>query len=525
MSDATNDEPDGRDALPAGPAAPAPAAPVPPAPDPVTLAQPAVEEIDVGRRRFFRQFAAEVIHSAATAAGAAGALQRAASDAAGAILNPENAFGTIPNGSSANPMLGASPGLLNPTPALTNPAPGESRGFRTAFRMDGNRILFIDQRKLPGELVEVACSDGGEVATAIREMVVRGAPALGQAAAYGLALTAEQSRSLPQADRRARLRGAATALRQSRPTAVNINWAVDRMMARIDRLGDLAENGDVVAGVLRVEADAICAEATRDHGALADFGLALLPQTPGRELRLLTHCNTGPLACGQFGTALGIVQAAWAANRRLEIFVDETRPYLQGARLTAWELVQAGVPYTLIADGAAGSLLASGQIDAVLVGGDRIAANGDTANKVGTYPLSVLAARHGVPFYVCAPLSSVDLATADGTTIPIEMRSEDEVFSFGGVRIAPRFGKAWNPAFDVTPAQLISAIITEEGALRAPFGPALAAAVAAKAEHDAAARLAQTAGRPVAPTVEAAAEAPAEVNPKAPAEAPAQVAS
>ncbi len=498
MSNATNDRPDGGESLPAGSGAPAPApeSPAPIAPDAAGAPAPgaAGEEIDVGRRRFFRQFAAEVIHSAATAAGAAGALQRAASDAAGAILNPENAFANNPSGSPANPMLSASPGLFSTTPALVNPAPGESRGFRTAFRMEANRILFIDQRKLPGELVEVACSDGGEVATAIREMVVRGAPALGQAAAYGLALTAEQSRSLPQADRLARLRGAATALRQSRPTAINIGWALDRMMGRIERLGDLADNGDVVAGVLRVEADAICAEATRDHGALADFGLAMLPPTPGRELRLLTHCNTGPLACGQFGTALGIVQAAWAANRRLEVFVDETRPYLQGARLTAWELVQAGVPYTLIADGAAGSLLARGQVDAVLVGADRIAANGDTANKIGTYPLSVLAARHGVPFYVCAPLSSVDLATADGTTIPIEMRSDDEIFSFGGVRTAPRFGKAWNPAFDVTPAQLISAIITEEGALRAPFGPALAAAVAAKAEHDAAARLAQTSG-------------------------------
>jgi len=489
VTNAPNDPPNGQEPLPAGEALPgAPAAATEP-----------VDEVDVGRRKFFRQFAAEVIHSATTAAGAAGALQRAASEAAGAILSPDNAFGSGAAGSSGaggapsiNPMFGLSPNLLAPTPPPANPAPGEARGFRTAFRMEARRILFIDQRKLPGELVEYACSDGGEVAIAIREMVVRGAPALGQAAAYGLALTAEQSRSLSLPDRKARLRGAETALRQSRPTAVNINWALDRMLARIDRLGDLADNGDVVAGVLRVEADAICAEATRDHGALADFGLSLLPPTPGRELRLLTHCNTGPLACGQFGTALGIVQAAWAANRRLEIFVDETRPYLQGARLTAWELVQAGVPYTLLADGAAGSLLATGQIDAILVGADRIAANGDTANKVGTYPLSVMAARHGVPLYVCAPLSSVDLATADGSLIPIEMRPEEEVFNAGGVRVAPRFGKAWNPAFDVTPAALISAIVTEEGVLRPPFGPAIAAAVAAKAEHDAADRLAQT---------------------------------
>ena len=475
MSDASNDEPAASVVPGASPAAPGPGVPA--------------DEVDLGRRRFFRQFAAEVIHSAATAAGAAGALQRAAADAAGVLLNPEAALGPAAPAPNVNPMAPVPPVA---TPALTNPAPGESRGFRTAFRLDHDRILFIDQRKLPGELVEYSCADGPEVAVAIREMVVRGAPALGQAAAYGLALTAQHSRDRANAERRARIRGAATELRESRPTAVNIGWALDRMLARIERLGDLADNGDVVAGVLRVEADAICAEATRDHGALAEHGLALLP-TPDRELRLLTHCNTGPLACGQFGTALGIVQAAWAANRRLEVFVDETRPYLQGARLTAWELVQAGVPYTLLADGAAGSLLASGRIDAVLVGADRVAANGDTANNIGTYPLAVLAARHGVPLYVCAPLSSVDLATPDGAAIPIEMRSEDEVFHAAGVRIAPRFGKAWNPAFDVTPAELITAIVTEEGALRTPFGPALQAAFAAKAERDANSQLARSA--------------------------------
>ncbi len=508
MSDPTNGDSSDREGLPASPSAAAP--------DPGA-------EVDLGRRRFFRQFAVEVIHTAATAAGAAGALQRAASDAAGVLLNPEAALGLNQPVAPVNPMITATAALADgavvTAPALANPAPGESRGFRTAFRMEADRILFIDQRKLPGQLLEYPCSDGGQVAVAIREMVVRGAPALGQAAAYGLALTAEQSRSQPPSERRALLRGAATALRQSRPTAVNIAWAVDRMLARVERLGDLGDDGEVVANVLRAEADAICAEATRDHAALAEYGLAILPATPDRELRLLTHCNTGPLACGQFGTALGVVQAAWSANRRLEIFVDETRPYLQGARLTAWELVQAGVPYTLIADGAAGSLLASGRVDAVLVGADRIAANGDTANKIGTYPLAVLAARHGVPFYVCAPLSSVDVATADGSAIPIELRSEDELFHVGQTRIAPRFGKAWNPAFDMTPAELISAIVTEEGVLRAPFGPALATAVAAKSEHEAAAHLAQYADRDGAPAADAPGPLPGDaVGPPAAAE-------
>jgi methylthioribose-1-phosphate isomerase len=508
VSGATNDDSSGREGVPASPSAAPPSTTDPSAPTPGGPAAPTVPtsgpEVDLGRRRFFRQFAAEVIHSAAQAAGAAGALQRAAADAAGVLLNPESVLGINQPDPLVNPMVAATPNLPALVPLQANPATSESHGFRTAFRMADDRILFVDQRKLPGELVEYPCADGGEVAIAIKQMVVRGAPALGQAAAYGLALTAEHSRGQVQSERRALLRGAATALRQSRPTAVNIAWAIDRMLARVERLGDLAEDGEVVANVLRTEADAICAEATRDHGALAEHGLALLPATPGRELRLLTHCNTGPLACGQFGTALGVVQAAWSANRRLEIFVDETRPYLQGARLTAWELVQAGVPYTLIADGAAGSLLASGRVDAVLVGADRIAANGDTANKVGTYPLAVLATRHGVPFYVCAPLSSVDLATAEGSTIPIEMRSEDEIFNVGQTRIAPRFGKAWNPAFDVTPAELITAIVTEEGALRAPFGPALAGAVAARAEHDAAARLAQHPDHGAAPAAVAA---------------------
>jgi len=221
----------------------------------------------------------------------------------------------------------------------------------------------------------------------------------------------------------------------------------------------------------------IVAEATADHGRMAEAGLALLPQPEGRPLEVLTHCNTGPLASGQYGTALGIVQAAHHAERPLHVWVDETRPYLQGARLTAWELRQAGVDHTLIPDGAAGSLMAAGRVDVVLVGADRIAANGDIANKVGTYPLAVLAARHGVPFYVVAPISSVDLATPDGAAIPIEERSADEVTTVRGTRIAPLGTLVHNPAFDVTPAELIGAIVTEEGVLRPPYADSLRSAV------------------------------------------------
>jgi len=250
------------------------------------------------------------------------------------------------------------------------------------------------------------------------------------------------------------------------------------MLARYAAVGELLDDGPAVAAALRAEAEAIIGEATLDHARLTRLGADLLPQPEGRPLRILTHCNTGPLAGGQIGTALGVVQALAADGRDVHVYVDETRPWLQGARLTAWELGHAGVPYTLLADAAAGWLLARGEVDAVLVGADRIAANGDTANKVGTYPLAVLAARHGVPFHVVAPTATLDADAADGAAIPVEMRSAAEVTSFAGRRVAPAGAAALNPSFDVTPAELVTAIVTELGVLRAPYGPAIAAAIA-----------------------------------------------
>ena len=282
-----------------------------------------------------------------------------------------------------------------PGATATDTAPALPTGFRSAFRMEGNTLLLIDQRRLPDVLIEHPCDSAAAVAHAIRQMIVRGAPAIGQAAAIGLAMTAYRVRNTKPYARRATMRGASNALVNARPTAVNLRWAVDRMMARYEEIGELSEDGEAIATALREEADAIVFEATTDHGRLAEFGLAALPVPVDRPLRILTHCNTGPLACGQFGTALGVVQAAHHAGREVEVWVDETRPYLQGSRLTAWELAQAGVPHTLIPDVAAGSLMRAGEVDVVLVGADRIAANGDTANKVGTYPLAVLAARHG----------------------------------------------------------------------------------------------------------------------------------
>ena len=421
--------------------------------------------VDLGRRRFFRQFAGELVQTAATVAGAAQALQRASAEAAAGILDPE----------AGAAMLG----LAGTVPTV----PSAPTGFRTPFREDNGAIYLIDQRQLPDALVEVENKSAGEVAYSIREMIVRGAPAIGQVAAIGLALSAERVRNTRPYARRATLRGGANALIQSRPTAVNLRWAVDRMMARYEAVGDLSDDGGVIADALRAEADAIVMEATTDHGRLATFGLDALPEPADGPLRILTHCNTGPLACGQFGTALGVVQAAHHAGRAIHVWVDETRPYLQGARLTAWELAQAGVPHTLIPDVAAGHLMARGEVDVVIVGADRVAANGDTANKVGTYTLAVLAARHGIPFYVAAPTSSVDLDTPDGSAIPIEERKADEVAVIRGVRIAPLGTDVRNPAFDVTPAELITGIVTEEGVVRAPFEPGLRAAHAAAIER------------------------------------------
>jgi methylthioribose-1-phosphate isomerase len=417
----------------------------------------AAQELDPARRRFFKDFSKEVVTSAATVMNMAGSLQRTSAQAAAAILDPV--------GGAA--LLG---GLLPETAA---PAPAAPTGFRAAFRWSGERLVLVDQRKLPHALEEFEVTSASDAAFAIREMIVRGAPAIGQVAAIGLALTANRLRTAGPFARKAAISGAANGLAATRPTAVNLRWAMDRMLVRLREVGEYNEDGNAVADALWDEAGRIVGEATEDHGRLATLGAEVLPPIVGRPLQLLTHCNTGPLACGQFGTALGVVQVAFHGGRDLHVWVDETRPYLQGARLTAWELAQAGVPHTLVADVAAASLLAAGRVDAVLVGADRVAANGDTANKLGTYPLALAAAHHGVPFIVCAPLSSIDRAMLDGASIPIEQRSPDEVLRFRGALVAPEGTEAWNPAFDVTPAGLISAIVTEEGVLRPPFGPAI----------------------------------------------------
>ena len=427
-----------------------------------TTADPAdtADSADLGRRRFFRQFAGELFQGAATVVGAAQVLQRASVDAAAGILDPEM-FGQTAAERAEPPA---------PPPAPT--------GFRTPFREEDGTLYIVDQRRLPDVLEEYPAKSAAQAAHAIRDMIVRGAPAIGQVAAIGLALTATKQINTRPYARRATMRGAANALRNSRPTAVNLVWAVDRIMAAYEAVGDLSEDGEAIAAAIRAEADAIVFEATEDHGRLSRFGLEVLPNPADRPVQVLTHCNTGPLACGQFGTALGVVQVAHHEERPIHVWVDETRPYLQGARLTAWELAQAGVEHTLIPDVAAGYLMSRGEVDVIIVGADRVAANGDTANKVGTYTLAVLAARHGIPFYIAAPISSVDLGTPDGAAIPIEERRADEVLVIRGQRIAPPDTDVRNPAFDVTPAELISGIITDEGVLRGPYEEPLAEAVA-----------------------------------------------
>jgi methylthioribose-1-phosphate isomerase len=310
------------------------------------------------------------------------------------------------------------------------------------IRLEQDAVVLLDQRRLPEEEVELRCSSAAEVADAIRALAVRGAPAIGIAAAYGYALAAARGEELDSA---------ADVLAASRPTAVNLEWALREVRAARDPVARARE--------LHAEEVERCRRMSEHAAALVGEGSSAL-----------THCNTGALATGGVGTALGALREAWARGLLRRVFVDETRPLLQGARLTAWELEADGIPHTVIADSAAGALLAAGEVDCVFVGADRIAANGDTANKVGTYPLAVLAARHEVPFYVVAPSSSVDLTLDSGAEIPIEERDPGEVNA--------RFG-AWNPAFDVTPAELIGAIVTEHGVHRAPYAEVLGTAVPA----------------------------------------------
>ncbi len=325
-------------------------------------------------------------------------------------------------------------------------------------------VRLIDQLRLPQEVVIQDCLTYQEVAQAIRSMQLRGAPAIGVAAAYGVALAARQSRATAMPELLADIRQAAETLRRTRPTAVNLAWGLERMLRRADESAT-TDSPASLRDALLAEAETMAEEDIAANQAMGRHGAALIPD----GANVLTHCNAGALATVDWGTALGVIRTAHGQGKRLHVWVDETRPYLQGARLTAWELQQWGIPCTLITDNMAGHFMQRGQVDLVMLGADRVAANGDFANKIGTYSLAVLAKAHSIPFYSAAPTSTVDMSIPDGAHIPIEERSAEEVTHLRGMRIAPEGVRAAHPAFDVTPHRYLTALITERGIVREPY--------------------------------------------------------
>ena len=337
------------------------------------------------------------------------------------------------------------------------------------LRWRNGALELLDQRALPEQLSYLRFQTADDVAHAIRDMVVRGAPAIGCAAAYGVAVEGARLAEASRTDFDSAMRAAFTVLERSRPTAVNLFWALERMQQRLASSAGAPTMH--VADALLSEAHAICREDVESNRAMGAHGAELLPE----KATVLTHCNAGALATAGHGTALGVIRSAVEAGKRIDVFADETRPFLQGARLTAWELQQDGIPVTLIADSAAGFLMSRGRIDAIVVGADRVAANGDVANKIGTYTLAVLARRHAIPFYVACPLSTIDASVRTGAEIPIEERSGEEVLGYRTLRWTPPGIAVANPVFDVTPAELVTALITERGVVPLPDTQKIAA--------------------------------------------------
>lgn len=330
-------------------------------------------------------------------------------------------------------------------------------------------VVMIDQRKLPANEVYVRCKTALEVARAIKKMIIRGAPAIGIAAAMGLALGVQRSKVKGSSQLATEFYRLCELMAETRPTAVNLFWAIERMKKKFSELVLAGKSPSEIKTVMVVEARRIHDEDIRCCKALGMYGSVVVPE----QGKILTHCNAGALATGGYGTALGVIRAAVDSGKKISVVADETRPFFQGARLTAWELVRDGIETTIIADNMAGSLMQDGQIDLVVVGADRIAANGDVANKIGTYTVAVLAHEHQLPFYVAAPISTIDLDSPDGSSIPIEERDAKELTHVGTMRTAPEGVEVWNPAFDITPHHLITGIITDRGICRKPFSESL----------------------------------------------------
>ena len=341
----------------------------------------------------------------------------------------------------------------------------------TVVRED-DAVVMIDQRKLPTHEIYVRCHTAADVARAIKKMVVRGAPAIGVAAALGIALGMRKSTAKGTQKFAADFSRTCELMAGTRPTAINLFWATERMKRTFAAATEAGASVQQIQDRLDLEAQMIHDEDLASCHAMGAWGAEVVPA----DAKILTHCNAGALATAGYGTALGVIRGAVEAGKDVAVFADETRPFLQGARLTAWELVRDGIKTTVITDGMAGSLMCQGGVNFVVVGADRIAGNGDTANKIGTYSVAVLAREHGIPFYVAAPLSTTDLKTPDGSRIPIEERNAKEVTHVGSVQLAAAGALIWNPAFDVTPNRFISGIITEHGILRAPYTVSLRAA-------------------------------------------------
>lgn len=328
-------------------------------------------------------------------------------------------------------------------------------------------VRFIDQTKLPTEEVYVTCKTHEQVADVIRNMVVRGAPAIGVAAAMGLALAVKNSKADTVGGLKKDFDEACELIGKTRPTAVNLFWAIRRMQEKLER-ARIQPIGQIKQALIE-EAKRIHAEDIAANQAMGRHGATLMPSSGG----VLTHCNAGALATAGYGTALGVIRAAVEQGKKIHVYADETRPFLQGSRLTAWELMKDGIPTTVISDNMAGAMMKQGKIGAIVVGADRIAANGDVANKIGTYTVAVLAKEHGIPFYVAAPFSTIDLETPDGSKIPIEQRNSREISHIAGKQMVPDGVEIENPAFDVTPAKYVGAIITERGIAKAPYTESL----------------------------------------------------
>ena len=327
----------------------------------------------------------------------------------------------------------------------------------------GSHVRMIDQRKIPGRIEWFICRGYRDVIKGIQKMVIRGAPAIGVAAAMGLALGAGSIRAKSYTAFRNRFRDMAKRMAEARPTAVNLRWAVDRMSLLVEEMA--ARSVEEIKETLRRESEKILAEDIEINRRIGRNGQTLVP----KKATILTHCNAGSLATGGYGTALGVIRAANEAGKKVAVIADETRPWLQGLRLTAFELMEDKIPVTVIADNAAGSLMRQKKIDLVITGADRIAGNGDVANKIGTYQVAVLAKENKIPFYVAAPLSTIDLSIKSGEMIPVEERSPQEISHFGNKLIGPKGVKAFNPAFDITPARYVSAIFTEKGVVKSPY--------------------------------------------------------